>query len=206
MKLRGLFPKVRTRVRKQFWEIYSKTEQCIVPLFNANTCLFLPVFSLIPVSVFSPAIRKATQKMSLLWSLQIDLLVDPASKTKGLNLFSGVQLHLLQCLNQFMAFHMAWSSKELLWRINLFKLCSHGQCSWFYWRSRCHLFGAIRRFLQESYQLVLALPLWQQNKVKLSALNKESDFTGNQTIIFFLQVFEDCTWLWSPGQNNLKML
>lgn len=178
----------------------------IISLFNANTSFFLPVFSLIPVSVFCPATRKVTQKMSLLWSLQIDLLVDPANKTKGINLFSGLQLPLLQHLNQTMAFYMAWSSRELLWRRNLFKLCSQLQCSWFCWRSELSsLFRTIRRFLQESYQLILALPLWQQNRVncqhlKSTWLHWQPDYCFSYR---FMGTAHGCGLL---GKNKLKML
>lgn len=166
----------------------------IVWLFSANIFLpfFPPVFSLIPVSVFSPAIRKATLKMSFLWSLQIDLLMDPASKTKGMNVFSGLQLHLL--LNHIMAFYMGWSSKELLWRRNLFKLRPHG------WSvllvpletPLSTLLGTIR-FLQDSYQLILFLPLWQQNRVNCQHLTKHLTSQATKLLFFFLQVFGDCT-------------
>lgn len=135
--------------------------------------------------------------MSLLWSLQIYLLMDPASKTKGTNLFSGLQLHLLQHLNHIMAFYVAWSSRELLWRGNLFKLCPHGQCSWFSWRSHCQLClalsGSFRRFLQRflqgTYQLILVLPLWQHKRVNCQHLTKHLTSLATKFIIFFLTGF-----------------
>lgn len=67
------------------------------------------------------------------------------------------------------------------------------------------LFRTIRKFLQESYQLILALPLWQQNRVNCQHLTKHLASLATR-LLFFLQVYGDCTCLWSPGQNKLKML